>query len=169
MVGERFRVYLLHLSSCKLLRASECPQRQCMLPLRESMIQPPSHDAPGQNESPPEWSCVPYICWGDYRLISVTLLHLTIYRIEIKPVCHFPPSCQRQGSREPRPRQAGRGGKLTSGTSKAGIPKAGRAQTLPGKTNTSPVYHNPLRETKEIIPPKLSLGPSEFMELQEPR
>lgn len=54
-------------------------------------------------------------------------------------------------------------------TSKAGNPKAGRAQTLPGKTNTGPVCHNPPRETKETIPPKLSLGPTEFMELQKHR
>lgn len=43
----------------------------------------------------------------------------------------------------------------------------GRAQTLPGKTNTSPVCHNSPQKTKEMTPPKLSLGPSESMELQE--
>lgn len=167
MVGERFRVYLLHLSSCKLLRASECPQRLCMLPLRESMTQPRSHDAPGQKEPPPEWPCVLYMCWADYGLVLATPLHLTIYRIEIKPVCYFPHPANTKGLESPGPVRQGRYADRV--TSRAGVPKAGRAQTLPGKTNTSPVCHNPPRETEEIIPPKLSLGPSEFMELQEYR
>lgn len=39
-------------------------------------------------------------------------------------------------------------------TSKAGRRKAGRAQTLSGKTNTGPVCHNPPQETKEMVLPK---------------
>ncbi|EDL13154.1 mCG147440 [Mus musculus] len=70
----------------------------------QSMTQPQSHDAPGHNESQPEWSCASH--QSDYSLVTAMPFHLTIYSIEIRPVRHFPQPCQSQESRESKPSQA---------------------------------------------------------------